>query len=611
MMAAQEQWYTADKDDLPAKLEAYATAVRQRNQWWDSRLALYLRLYGGDRYFSGYTGARGKTGTSGAPRVRVAWDGGRPRLAVNVIAPIVDAAANRMCEGRPRPVFMTTRGDWGLHQTARDRTKLVEGIFQQGQFFEARQRAIKSAALCGTGWVAPVWNAGRIEYEYVFPGEIVIDDWEGQSHAPRSIVRERLMDRAQLQALYPAQKTKLEDSGSAGRQHYGYDSSIDQVVVREAWHLPSKEGATDGRFSRTVTNAVLQDGKLKRQRWPLTPWIWGDPFAGFLGEGIAERLLGIQREINSVLRTISANVYSGGNLKVAVERGAQIVDAQLSNALGGVRIDYTGAPPQFFVNDVFSPQLLQYLTFLIERAYNVARVSELSASSEVPAALTGSGKSMLVYQNIEAKGFVMVGRSDERSVLEATLRTLDLAEDMGDDFEVVYRSKSWLEKFRAKELLKNRDDFDIQMQPASWLPATVAGKVATAQELVASGWWGREQAMKEAEIPVDPDAELDLENAPMDLIDQRIELILKHGKALSPHPRMNLELYVKRANLAYQRAEINQAPVDRLDMLGKTIDMAISLQEKAAKELAAKLQAAQGGAPANGASAAPIPPQAA
>src|SRR5215510_7890360 len=112
MMAAQEQWYTADKDDLPAKLEAYATAVRKRNLWWESRLALYLRLYGGDRYVSGYTGRNTKTGTSGAPRVRVAWDGGRPRLAVNVIAPIVDAAANRMCEGRPRPVFMTTRGDW-------------------------------------------------------------------------------------------------------------------------------------------------------------------------------------------------------------------------------------------------------------------------------------------------------------------------------------------------------------------------------------------------------------------------------------------------------------------------------------------------------------------
>jgi hypothetical protein len=99
----------------------------------------------------------------------------------------------------------------------------------------------------------------------------------------------------------------------------------------------------------------------------------------------------------------------------------------------------------------------------------------------------------------------------------------------------------------------------------------------------------------------------------MDLIDQRIEMILKHGKPMSPHPRMNLELYVKRANLAYQRAEINQAPVDRLDMLGKTIDMAISLQEKAAKELAAKLAAAQGAAPppANGAMAAPPPVQAA
>lgn len=609
-MAARESWFKQDTDKLPASVSQYATAARKRNGWWESRLALYLRLYGGDRYFSSYTGRQTRGGAQGStsPRVRVAWDNGRPRLAINVIAPIVDAAANRMCEGRPRAVFQTTRGDWGLHQTARDRTKLLEGIFQQGKFFPARQRAIKAAALCGLGWVVPVWNDGRIEYEYVFPGEVVVDDVEN----PRSIVRERLIDRGVLNALYPGRKKEFDGAESGDPSQYGYDSSLDQVVIREAWHLPSKQGAKDGRFVRVTSNGVLSSQRLNRPRFPLVPWTWGDPLAGSIGEGLAERLIGLQREINSVLRTISANVYMGGNLKVAVERGAQIIDAQLSNALGGVRIDYTGTPPQFFVNDVFNPQLLTYLQFLIERAYNVARVSELSATSEVPAALTGSGRSMLVYQNIEAKGFIMVGRADEQSTLDAAIRTLDLAEDMKEDFEVVYRSKSWLEKYRWKELLMNPDDFDLQVQPASWLPATQAGKVAVAQEMVDRGWWSQEQAMQQAEIPVDPEAELDLLTAPMDLIDQRIELILKHGQALTPHPRMNLDLYVKRANLAYQRAEVNKCPVERLDQLGKTIDVAIALKKKADAEAAKQLAMAQAPAlPGGAVPALPASPQAA
>lgn len=590
MATANESWFKQESDRLPGAVSSYTEAVRQRNSWWESRLSLYMRLYGGDRYFTGYMG-RGSRGAPTTPRVRVAWDQGRPRLAINIIQPIVEAAANRMCEGRPRAVFATTRGDWGLHQTARDRTKLLEGIFNQGRFFAARQRAMKVAALAGLGWATPVWQDGRIEYDYVFPGEVVQDDVE----KPRSIVRERLIDREVLAALYPRFRNRFKGAETASARHFGYDSTMDQVVVREAWHLPSKKGAKDGRFVRCTSNDVLQQMPVKRPRWPLTPWIWGDPVSGFIGEGIAERLLGLQREINSVLRTISANVYQGGNLKVAIERGAQIVDAQLSNALGGVRIDYTGQPPQFITNDVFSPQLLQYLQLMIERAYNVARVSELSASSEVPASLTGSGRSMLVYQNIEAKGFVMVGRSDENSVLDAAIHTLDLAEDMGEDFEVVYRSGSWIEKYRWSELLMDPDSFDIQVQPASWLPATQAGKIAVSQEMVDRGWWSMEQAMREAEMPVDPSAELDLMTAPLDLIDQRIEMILKHGKALTAHPRMNLGLYIQRATLSYQRAEINNCPKARLDMLGKTIDLAIRLKKQADDEAQKQLAAQNGG----------------
>lgn len=591
-------WWKQDKEKLPGALDAYATEVRKRQEWHFRRLETYLRLYGGDRYVTSFNANPIRTAGRPVMTVNRGRDGG-VRLALNIVRNMVDAATSRMTEQRYKPTYVPQAGDWELQNRAKLRGRLVEACLLKGKFYEERQKTMRANALVGSGFLEVIPRNGRVYYEYLFPGEVLVDDWQQQTARPRVLVQEKLVDRELLMARYPGNKAAIKKSEGPDERHLGRDPLTDQVVVRKAWRLPSFEGAKDGRFTIATSHAALIDRVWTRERTTLAKWDWSEPLGGFFGEGLGEQLLGIQREINSVLRTVAANVYAGGGLKIACEKNSGIEDAQLSNALGGVRIDYTGTAPTFFVHDLFSPQLLSYIQFLIEKAHSQTGFSELSVSSEIPAALSGSGKSMMVYENIESKRFMNVGRNDQRAVLDVADLTLDAAEDLQAEggFRVMYPHRSFLEPISWKEALVDRESVEVQCWPASLMPSSIAGRMAVLDELLARGVIDEAEYRQKLEIP-DLDAEHDLVSASKELCDERIGRILERGEAMPPHPYMNLDEFVKRATMSYQRAELNKCPVDRLLLLGDAIDMAESLLlEKKKGEMA--LQAMGAPPPAN------------
>lgn len=582
-------WWKSDKERLPGSLESYATDVRKRLDWMFRRIESYLRLYGGERYVSALN-TTSPIRSAGRPVLTAtrSKDGGI-RLALNIVRNMVDAATSRMTEQRYKPTYVPQAGDWELQNRAKLRGRLVEACLIKGKFYEERQRAMRACALTGSGFVEVMPRNGRVYYEYLFPGEVLVDDWQQQTSLPRVMIQEKLVDREVMIARYPSLKAKLKQSAGPDDRHIGRDPLTDQIVVRKAWRLPSSDGAKDGRYVIATSNAVCHDQVWTRERYTIAKWDWSEPLGGYFGEGLGEQLMGIQREINSVLRAIASNVYNGAGLKIACERNADIQQIQLDNRLGGVRIDYTGTKPDFFVHQLFSPELLAYVEFLIEKAHSQTGFSELSVSSEIPSALSGSGKSMAVYENIESKRFMNVGRNDQRAVLDVAEFTLDAAEDISKTdkgFKIMYPHRSWLEPISWKEALVQRDSVEPQCWASSLLPSSVAGRMAVLDELLARGVIDEGEYRQKLEIP-DLSAENDLTSAPKELCDERIGRILERGEMMPPHPYMNVDLFIKRAEFSYQRAELNGCPADRLLLLGDAIDMAIQIKLDAATGQAA------------------------
>lgn len=528
----------------------------------------HLRLYSTRQAYAQHGAAAGGW-NRGRPLQR------RPRLSLNVVRSCVDTAVSQITRARPRPQFLTSGGNWDLHQRAKKRGRFVESVFHRCQAYRLGQRAFKDAAIFGEGYLHTYADGDRIQIDRVPPNEMIIDESEGIYGEPKNIFRVRIADKLVLKEMFPKKHSVIDSAPSPDERYYGRAHSARLCVVAQAWHLPSGPKAEDGRYAVTLLgkDGLLYDGEYAHQDAPFAMVRWNEDPYGWHGTGIPSELTGIQHEINQILRTIEANIYMGGNLKVFVPKGS-IAKGQISNDLRGVLVETNGPDaPQFVVNDVASPQLFGHLQFLIEQAYGITGISAAMAQAAEPDRAE-SGRAKLVQRQTYSQRFLHVERQYEAMFMDLTNRSLEVAGDLAND------GVSLTERFPGRWSMDVIDYADVHMEeeeglpqvfPTSILPDTPAGKLAMVESLEARGYIGRAQAMKLLDFP-DIDSEMNLELAPIELIDMRIEKMLDTGEYLAPHPRMDLELARERSLLAYQWAEERGCPEDRLETLGQFVD---------------------------------------
>lgn len=572
-MAKSEIWWKASKQDAHSALLSWVEGVERRQGSRQSRLLHYLRLYG-DRDLLGVTRSSTRSQRRD-PRAA------QRRLSINVVQNAVDAFTSIHSRSRPHATFTSIGGDYTLQNGAKQRERLVDAIFYEAKVYEMRQRAIKMATLTGDGFLRVLPDNGRVAIEQVFPGEILVDDIDGYYAAPRALSQQKCIDRYQAAARWKSSSDAILKAPEAGKAVFGRDPSSDQILVTEAWRLPSGPSTNDGRHCIVVDGATLLSEPYKRNYFPFAHWRYSEDPIGFWGTGLGELLTGIQFEINQVLKTIAENVYNGGNIKIFVEQGSNVLEEQIHNSLKGALIEYTGKPPNFHVHDVFSPQIMQYLQFLIDTAYRITGLGGGTTTGEMPAGLQQSGRAQLVFKRIESERFAAFSRSDEAAFLQLARAVVDTAHDLSEagDYKVKHVGDVWLDELDVGEVLNdNYDAYELQVEGSSQLPHDLAGRVAIVDHLEQTGRVDRSQSNKMMDMP-DTRAYFTLENAPMDLVDRQIEKILEDGDLENnlPDERMDLQLALQRGLLAYNRARVLEAPLERLDLLSQWIDF---VQEK-------------------------------
>jgi hypothetical protein len=499
------------------------------------------------------------------------------KLRLNVIRSVIDAAVAQIATNRPRPMYLTERGNYSLRTRAKRLGKFVMGQFYAIDQYDLALDIFRDAAIFGTGFEKIYEDGGRICAERVFPDEILVDDHEVKYGEPRQMFQYKQVNREVLARAYPKFREEIA-SADLIREEQNYSESIaDPVSVIEAWHLPSGPGAKDGRHTIAISNATLHDERWQRDRFPFAVFRWAKSPLGYLGAGISEELMPIQIEINYLLGKVQ-EIANAVTSSLWVRKGENI--GRISNKNNSVNT-YTNTPPQVLQLGAVPPELFQQIQYLEQKAYQIIGVSQLQASSMKPAGLN-SGEALKTYNDIGSQRFMHVGQRWEhfhvRQVAELILDCARDIEERGDgDIEVLAQGDKDVERLKFADVSIERDKYVTKAWPVSLFPDSPSGKLDTIEKMSQISPEVQRYLIPLMDFP-DFDSVRSRINAPYELVDKHIELMLEHGQPQTPLPFMDLDLARHQGNLALLEAQKEEAPDERIELLRQWLDKIDAMQ---------------------------------
>lgn len=568
----KSKWWFQDETDIHRHVYAVAQGIEKNQMYRETQFIRYARLYANMDIVGFAAGVFSRTANDYS-----FWN----RISLNVIKSCTDTAAAKISKNKPKPQFLTEDGNYTLQSRAKKLTKYIAGVFDSADMYDIAQRCFIDACVWGLGAIKIFTDSGQVKYERVLPHELLVDDAEGIYGKPRQLHQKKYVHREVLLDMFPEHGDAIMSAQAGGKGDLLVRSASDQVVVLESWHLPSGPDANDGKHVIVLENVTLFSEEYKKPYFPFVFIRWANRLLGFYGQGLAEELIGIQLEINKILRNIQQAQSLMAVPRIFIENSSEIVTSHINNEVGGI-VRYTGTAPITAVAPAMSQEIYNYLENLYNKAYEITGISQMTAQSVKPAGLN-SGAALREYDDIQSERFILVGQRWEQLFLDATQITIDLSRDLymeNKSLNVKVKGQKFIETIKWKDVDMDDDKFSLRVYPVSSLPSTPAGKLQTVTELTQAGWIGKEEALSLLDFP-DLEAFNDRNNAPLDLINKMIERMLDDGAYKSPEPFMNLQLAISTTQYALAYAEIQDVSEDRLDLLRRFITDCQALMQAA------------------------------
>lgn len=581
-MNKDSRWWLEEKNGAHHSLVENIHKVRELEEGRHKDMLKFLRMYGG-RAYSGVTSTsyyRNEVGMSG-----------RERMQMNVIRSCIDSVVAKLSHIKTAPTFVTTKGDYGKYRQAKQLNQFCTGLFYRNHVYRDALLCLRDAAITGTGALKIYPQGDDIKTERVHPFELFVDPRESMYGDPRSLYQVRPMDRKVLQEEFPLHASAIEDSSGwlAGDPEF-LEHHPDQVLVVEAWHLPSGPKAKDGRHVIAVSGGTLWDEEWTSETFPFAFVRYSVPPLGFWGTSLAEEIYPIQVELNTLLRRVQTAFDLGSHPTIFLPRGSQIKKSQITNQPFSI-VETSGAPFEVKTYGTVHPEVFQHIERLHERAYQIPGVSQLAAQSQKPAGLE-SGKALLVYEDIQAERFAVVAETYKNFFMDIAKLCINQAKSLkekGVDVEVKASIKSRQRRFissiKWSQVNLDDDSYEMQMLPSSSLPNRIEGRQTIIERWLQAGFIDKTQALALMDMP-DVEGFANLELASYDNVLAAMESILDDGEYVSPEPHDDLMLCVKLGTSVYQRARLDGVPEERRSMLLDYIAAAEALLSAAQASMA-------------------------
>jgi hypothetical protein len=572
-------WWKKPKSELHEAIWPYLAKLSQ-NQGYRSDLNLRnMRLYANTDLagLGAYSYTRMQTSNTNLNT-----------YSYNVVKAVIDTLTAKITKQKPKPMFLTTNGDWSLKRKAKKLNQFIEGQFYSMKFYAKMAVAFKDSCMWGTGIVKLFEKDGQVVAERVFPDEITIDDVESYYGEPRQLHQSKYIHKEVLKAMFPGLTNYINE---ASRNHTGEVSNnenTEMVLVRESWHLPSKKGGTDGLHCITISNKTLFSEKWDKDYFPFIFLRKDLNPVGFWGRGSAENLTGIQLEISKLLKTVQVSTHLMLVPKLYVDAASKIVSAHLDNKIGGV-IRYSGKAPVEGTLGQVPQQLFTQIENLYNKAFEQEGISQLSVNSQKPAGLN-SGKALRTYNDIESERFQDVATRYQDAFLDAVPMIIDIIKGIYErqgEYSVKIPGKKFMDKIDWKDVSLEEDQYTLQMFPTSALSQNPSARLAEVQELLQAGFLSKEWGQKLLDFP-DLEQYYSFTNSPIDDIERTIEYMVDKEEYLAPEPFSNLQLGIQMMQLAYNYYKVENAPENVLELMRVWMDDANAMLINSQKQMAAQ-----------------------
>jgi hypothetical protein len=532
-------WWTGKSEkEICDQMLTTAVFLKDSQIYRQRQIAIFAKLYGNQSLFNFIgTNIKKLNESSSLPYDRPTY---------NLIQSCIDTVVARIGQNKPSPVFLTDGSDYRQRTLAKKLNNFIGGEFYQTKAYEKAVIALRDTLVDGEGCFHIYRGAdNKVAIERVMVGELFVDPNESMYGEPRQIYRVKLVDRHVLMALVPGKKSQIEMAEQAfpDEQVDASKTVSDQVLVVEAWHLPSGPDATDGKHVIAVSSGLILNEKYEKDAFPFVFMHYSPRLLGFWSQGLAEQLMGTQLEINSILYTISKAMKLVGVPRVFVEAGSKVSDAHWNDSIGAI-IHYKGTKPDIEVFKCVPQEMYAHLNTLIQYGYQQAGVSQLQASSQKPQGLD-SGQAIRTYEDISTDRLATISKRYDDFFINVAYQVLDVAMDIAKDegeYDTVFPDRDGARTVSLPEVKSiTENPFVIQCFNQSSLPKDPAGRMAKITEMIQAGMISIKEGRRLLDYPDLGQIEK-LANAGEERIYKILDAIIEEGDYTPPDPFMDLQL---------------------------------------------------------------------
>ena len=479
-------------------------------------------------------------------------------LTYNLCSSVVDTVVSRISKTKPRVLFLTNGADYRTQRKAQDMTVFVDGVFYEQNAYDLGVEVFRDSGVFDSGIIKVFPKNGRVAFERVLPSELWVDTIDALHRNPTQMYQTKNIDKERLIVDFATDENGKVDekmaekiraaSGPKGDlgSSLGIPTIADTCVTREAWHLPSGPDAEDGRHVIAIENCVLLDEPYEKDHFPFVIVRYSKRLVGFFGAGLCEQLAPLQKELNSSLWTISRSFALMGSFKVFIENGSKVVKSHLNNLLGTI-VNYTGTMPQYVTPPPVAEQLFRHVQDTINRGYQLAGVSQLTASSLKPAGID-SGKGLRTLIENEGDRFIPVQRAYEQMYVDLAKLSLEVIADITKNGKRKYAVKApkndSFVQIDWKDISLDPTDYAIKAYPTNALSEEPEGRFQDIQELVQAGLMTPQEGRRLLNYP-DLKSVSSLDNAILDLLHKQMDGIIFDDEPAVPEPEDNLDEALK------------------------------------------------------------------
>jgi hypothetical protein len=571
----KSRWWAVEPENQYQHITAVTNAIMEAQSYQQQMNLRYARLYANQEL----------SGFGLGVYDRVTPTSIQNRASYNVVKACVDAASAKIAKQRPRIVALTNGGSWNLQQRSKKLSKYIGGVFNNMNAYQEMSKIFVDACVFGTGALKVFQDGTTIKCERVFINEIITDQAESIYGQPRQLHQIKYISRDVLANMFPehADKIMSANSGMPGDNSTTTSYAADYIAVIESWHLKSGKNAKDGVKTISISNCTLDHQSYDKDDFPFLFLKWSRRLLGFFGVGIAEELIGIQIEINKLLRDIQSAQNLACVPRVLIESGSSVVEDHINNKIGSI-IKYTGTAPTIVTANAMPTELYNFLETLYQKAFQITGISQLSASSQKPAGLN-SGVALREYQDIETERFSLVSQAYEDMFIELGNRCIDLSKELSEinpKLSINVVGSQLVEEISWKDIQVSKDQFVLQLYPASLLPTQPAGRLQRVQELLQAGMINQTTAKSLLDMP-DLDDAMDNELAAYNDIHATLEFMMETKEYSAPEPFQDPALCIQIAKSQYLRAKTRRVDESDLELLRRFIEDSAALIENAAQ----------------------------